>query len=234
MPKVSIIIPVYNTEKYLIKCLDSVKNQKMQDFEMIIINDGSIDNSETVVKQYIKDNSDINIKYFKKENGGLSSARNYGVANSCGEYIMFLDSDDYLDTDLLSNLEKYINEKIDVIKFKAKTVNEDGSVIQNLDGPVFEKCSGEEAFKNLIGKDKFIDVAWLYLYNREYYTTYNFNFDTVNKYHEDFGLIPHIIINAKSIISTNIYGYYYMQTINSITRNNDYSKTIKKYTIPLK
>lgn len=228
MPKISVIIPVFNTEKYIESCLNSVKNQKMKDFEIIIVNDGSTDNSENIIKQFISNNTSTDIKYFKKENGGLSSARNYGIAKANGEYIMFLDSDDYIDTNLFSNLEKYIKEKIDVIKYKAQTVNENGSIIQKLDGPVFPKCSGEEAFKKLIGKDSYIDVAWLYLYNRDFFTTNNFWYDTINKYHEDFGLTPQIIINAKTFISTGVYGYYYMQTNNSITRNEDYNKTIQK------
>lgn len=97
MPKVSIIIPVYNMEQYLIKCLDSVINQTLQDIEIICINDGSTDHSLEILKEYAsKDNRIIIID---KENGGLSSARNAGIKKSTGEYIGFVDSDDWISLD---------------------------------------------------------------------------------------------------------------------------------------
>ena len=77
MPRLSVIIPVYNVEKYIEKCLNSLKGQTMNDFEIIIVNDGATDNSEKVIKNYQKNNLELDIKYFKKENGGLASARNY-------------------------------------------------------------------------------------------------------------------------------------------------------------
>ena len=228
MPKISIIIPVYNTEKYIEKCLDSVINQEMKDFEIIVVNDGSTDNSENIINEYIHNNKDVDIKYYKKENGGLSSARNFGISKAIGNYIMLLDSDDYIDSELFKNLEKYINQEIDLIKFKMIKVNEKGEEIEKLSGPVFEKCTGEEGFKKLAGNDCFLEVACIYLYKREFFINNNFKYNTVNKYHEDFGLTPFVIINAKTMISTNIYGYYYMQTNNSIMRNEDYNKTIVK------
>ncbi len=228
MPKISIIIPVYNTGKYIEKCLDSVKKQTMKDLEIIVVNDGSTDNSEDVINNWIKDNPDIVTKYYKKENGGLSSARNYGIEKANGKYIMLLDSDDYIDSKLFENLEQYINNEIDLIKFKMTTVDESGKQIAKLSGPVFEKCTGEEAFEKLAGNDNFLEVACIYLYRREFFVENNFSYNTKNKYHEDFGLTPLIIINAKTVVSTEVYGYYYMQTENSIMRNEDYSKNIQK------
>ena len=101
MPKISVIVPVYNTEKYIEKCLQSILSQTMNDIEIIVVNDGSTDNSENVIKQIEKNNNTkIQIKYFKKENGGLSDARNYGVKKATGKYISFIDSDDYIDKNL--------------------------------------------------------------------------------------------------------------------------------------
>ena len=95
MPKVSVIVPVYNVEKYITKCLTSLINQTLDDIEIIIVNDGSTDNSEQIVKQFKRSHN--NIIYVTKENGGLSSARNFGLIYATGEYIAFLDSDDYVD-----------------------------------------------------------------------------------------------------------------------------------------
>lgn len=228
MPKISVIIPVYNTEKYIEKCLDSIYNQKMKDIEIIIVNDGSKDNSDTIIQKWIEKNKEnIQIKYLKKENGGLSDSRNFAIPYVTGEYISFIDSDDYIDKNLYSNLEKYMNEKIDLIKFKMQTVDEKGEILEKIDGPVFEKCTGEEGYEKLCTNDKFLDPACIYLYRTEFYKENNFKYK-LGAYHEDFGLTSLIILKAKSFVSTNEYGYYYLQTNNSITRNSNYEKEIKK------
>ena len=103
MPKVSIIVPVYNVEDYIKKCLDSLLNQTLKDIEIIIVNDGSKDNSEKIIKEYEKNNPE-KIVYIKKENGGLSDARNYGLPYAKGEYIAFLDSDDYVELDMYEKM----------------------------------------------------------------------------------------------------------------------------------
>ena len=225
MPKISVIIPVYNTERYIKKCLESLAKQKMQDFEVIIVNDGSTDNSEKLIKDYIK-SSKLNIKYLEKENGGLALARNYGVERALGKYISFLDSDDYLDENLFSELEKYMDEGIDLIKFKMKTIDEKGKVLEKLDGPVFDKCTGEEGYKKLCTTDKYIDPACIYLYRREFFVGNNFKYKL--RYHEDFGLTSLIIVQAKTFVSTKIFGYNYLQTEESLTRGKDYKKDIDR------
>lgn len=225
--KLSVIIPVYNTEKYIEKCLDSIANQTMKDLEIVIVNDGSKDNSENVIKQWIENNKDINVKYIKKENGGLSDARNFGVANASGKYISFVDSDDYLEKDLYKNLEQYMDKDVDLIKFKMSTYNANGQIIEKMDGPVFRQVTGEEAFSKLCTQDKFLEVACIYLYRREFFIKQNFKYE-LGTYHEDFGLTPWIMINAKSVVSTNEYGYCYLQRENSITTNQNPEKERKK------
>lgn len=114
-PKVSIIVPVYNVEKYLEKCLDSLAMQTLKDIEIIIVNDGSTDSSPEIIKQYEEKYN--NIKSYSKENGGLSDARNYGLKYVTGEYVAFLDSDDYVDTTLYEKMyNKAINEKADYVE----------------------------------------------------------------------------------------------------------------------
>lgn len=228
MPILSVIVPVYNTERYVEKCLESIAKQTMKDLEIIIVNDGSEDNSETVIKQWIeKNNRTISIKYIKKKNGGLSDARNYGVREAEGKYISFVDSDDYIDKDLYENLKQYMEENIDLIKFKMKTVNEQGEIIEKLDGPIFEECTGEEAFEELCSFEKYIDPACIYLYKREFFIKNKFQYE-LGTYHEDFGLTPLIMINAKNFISVKEYGYNYLQSNNSITRNENNEKNVKK------
>jgi len=227
MSKVSVIIPVYNMEKYIEKCLDSIINQTMKNIEVIIINDGSTDNSEQIILEYIKRHPEANILYFEKDNGGLSDARNYGVPYATGKYISFIDADDYIENNLYEKLEEFMDKDIDMIKFKMQTVNEDGEIIEKIEGPVFEECSGEQAFEKLCTSDKFMDPACIYLYKREFFIENKFKYE-LGTYHEDFGLTSLIIIKAKTFVSTNEYGYYYLQSNNSITRNDSREKRIKK------
>lgn len=105
MPKVSIIVPVYNVEKYIEKCLNSLVKQTMEDIEIIIVNDGSKDNSINVINKFIKQYPE-KIQYLEKKNGGLSDARNYGLPYAKGEYIAFLDSDDYVEEDMYEKMYK--------------------------------------------------------------------------------------------------------------------------------
>lgn len=221
MKKISVIIPVYNTEKYIDKCINSVLQQDLET-EIIVVNDGSTDNSKKIIEKY-KDK----IIYLEKENGGLSDARNYGLKYATGEYVAFLDSDDFIEKDLFLRLEKYIDKKIDIIKFKIKLVDENYKEIRKIPSPSFECVNGEKAFENLFGWDEFLEVSCGYLYRKEFFKENNFHFEK-GMYHEDFGLIPLVILKAKTVISLNIYGYNYLQTQNSITRNLDYSKTLKR------
>ena len=228
MPKISVVVPVYNTEKYVEKCLDSICNQKLNDLELIIVNDGSEDNSEAIIKKWIKNNENkVNIKYLKKENGGLSDSRNFAISYVTGKYISFIDSDDYISENLYSNLEKYIDENIDLIKFKMQKVDENGSILEKLDGPIFEKCTGEEGYEKLCTNDKFLDPACIYLYKTEFFKQNHFEY-AKGTYHEDFGLTSLIILKAKSFVSTSEDGYYYLQSNNSITRDVNYEKEIQK------
>ncbi len=116
MPKVSVIVPVYNVENYIEKCLESLVNQTLQEIEIIVVNDGSTDGSQTIINKYT-DKYENKVKCYTKENGGLSDARNYGLKYATGEYIAFLDSDDYVDVTLYEKMyKKAIEEKCDYVE----------------------------------------------------------------------------------------------------------------------
>jgi glycosyltransferase involved in cell wall biosynthesis len=227
MYKLTIIIPVYNREKTIKKALDSVVSQLDETTELIVVNDGSTDKTEELVKEYISERNS-NINYYIKENEGVASARNFGITHAKGEYIMFVDSDDYLEDNFIKELQTYLYENIDIIKFKAKNVDEQGNVISKINGPIFGEVNGEEAFNKLFYTDVLMDSPCVYVLKKALFTQNNLYF-RVGTYHEDFGLIPLILIKAKSVVSINTYGYNYVQTDNSITRNDDYKKTIKKF-----
>ncbi len=217
MPKFSIIIPVYNVENYIKKCLDSVFNQTYKDYEVIVVNDGTKDNSMDIVKNY-------DVKIINQKNGGLSSARNKGVEKANGEYIIFLDSDDYWEDKLLENINSSLDNNPDVVRFQIQdVVNDDVTKYP------------EEEFYNLSGKDAFIKIvkfhhvenAWCYAIKRKYYIDNKFKF-SLGKTHEDFGLMPLVIFKAKKVNSITYIGYNYIKRENSIINSNDYLKTKKK------
>lgn len=112
---ISIIIPIYNTEKYLIRCIDSVLNSSYQDFELILINDGSKDGCTDICKNYLK--KDPRIKYFEQKNEGVSVARNRGIEESRGEWIVFVDSDDFISRDFLSTIAEKEYQNYDLLIF---------------------------------------------------------------------------------------------------------------------
>lgn len=229
MPKISFIVPVYNTGLYIKKCLDSIINQTFKEkIEIILINDGSTDNSDELIKEYIeKNNSKDIIKYYTKENEGIAKTRNFGIDKANGKYIFFVDSDDYIDKETIKKLKPYIDNNIDMIKFKLQRIDKNNNILEKVDGPVFGETSGEEAFNMLYSEDVLLDSPCVYVIKRNMFTQNNFKFNRT--YHEDFGLIPLIILKAKSFVSIPDYLYYYVQGDNSITRNNDYEKTIKKF-----
>ena len=217
-PKFSIIVPVYNTEKYVKRCLDSIKSQTFKDYEVIIVNDGSTDNSSDIISKY-------SYKVINQENQGLSMARNNGVKDASGEYLIFLDSDDYIEKDLLKEINNSLSNNPDLVRYQIKEVFDNKDDINYEETP-FDNKNGVGAFK-LITNYHFVENAWAYAIKREFYLKEKFSFKK-GTYHEDFGLIPLVIIKSKIVNSINYVGYCYYQRDGSIMNSSDYSKTKKK------
>lgn len=217
MPKFSIIIPVYNVEKYIKKCLDSVFAQTEKDYEVIVVNDGTKDNSMDIVKNY-------DVKIVNQKNQGLSEARNTGLKNAKGEYILFLDSDDYIEKDLLKELNKSIKNKPDLVRFQIREVFD--AYKKDYNELSFTNKSGPEAF-SIICNYHFVENAWAYLYKKSYLEENNFTFKK-GTIHEDFGLVPLVIMKASNVNSMSYIGYNYVQREGSIMSQKNYEKTKKK------
>lgn len=221
MPKFSIIVPFYNTGLYLKKCLDSIFNQDYCDFEVILVNDGSSDDSYEIVDTYLKKYN--NIKYLYQENSGLSIARNNGVLKASGEYLLFLDSDDYYQPGLLKRLSLEV-DGCDVVRFQVQDAYSDGHVVKYCDN-VFSKMNGKKAFSNLV-MNHYVEIACIYCFKRSFWLKNKFTFKA-GAYHEDFGLIPLVLIKSKFIKSIDFYGYNYFKRDVSITNGCDYEKSKK-------
>ena len=221
MVKYSFIVPVYNTSNYLKKCISSLINQTYKNFEIIIVNDGSTDDSLDIINDYKESNK--NIKIINQKNGGLSNARNNGAKRASGEYIIFVDSDDYVEKNLLENIDNRLNNE-EVFRFQVREV-ENGKKTEYLERE-FENENGKDAFK-IISGFHFIEPAWCYVYKKDFYVKNKFVFKE-NCYHEDYGLIPYIILLARNVSCYNFIGYNYIIRNNSIMTTNDYNKTKKK------
>ena len=219
--KYSIIVPAYNTEKYIDKCLKSIFSNTYKNFEVIIVNDGSTDKTEDIINIYIKKYD--NIIYIKQKNMGLSMARNNGVKNATGDYLLFIDSDDYVEKNLLENINKDIDD-LDVLRYQLNMVFNDKIIPYG--EKEFNVTNGIDAFEKIV-RYKFIEMAALYVINRKYYLDNKFEFEK-NVYHEDYGLLPLVIATAKKVKSINYLGYNYVQRDGSIMSSNDTSKMKKK------
>jgi len=225
--KFSIIVPVYNVEKYLPKCIESILKQTYQDYELLLVNDGTKDNSQSIIDKYTEKYPD-KVKGFIKENGGLSDARNYGVRRASGEYIIFIDSDDYIDERLLENVYKEIEKysKLDVIGYNLVDLNEKYERIGVTKKPEFHNLSGEKAIIELVNGKKYFEPACGFAYCLEFWKENNFEY-MKGIYHEDFALTPIVILKANKVSIIDFDGYFYIQTQNSITRNGSFEKEKK-------
>lgn len=218
MPKFSIVIPVYNVEKYIKRTLDNVFNQTYKDFEVIVVNDGCTDKSIELAKEY-------KVKIVNDKHVGVSEARNIGEKYAKGEYLLFLDSDDYWGKELLENINNSLDNKPDLVRFQIRTVTDDNEVTEYNEED-FEGLNGIDAFQRIVNFH-FIESIWCYAIKREFYEKEKFKFKK-DMIHEDFGLTPLIIIKASKVNSISYIGYNYYRRSGSIMNTPEYSWTKRK------
>lgn len=206
MSLVTIIVPAYNAEKYIRKCLESVVHQSFDDYDVIIVNDGSSDNTEGIIKQYADKYSYIT--YYNKKNGGISSARNYGMDRlEQSKYVVFLDSDDYLDSEYLSNLVTKAEERqSDVVCSGQYRITEDGQIISHVQYNINNQGQCVLRHLNLHGK----------MYRIDYLKKHNLRFPEGKVYEENsFNLVAFFL--TKRISFLKYEGYYQLVHLGSIT-----------------
>lgn len=226
MIKISIIVPVFNVEKYLDRCITNIINQSYSNIEIIIINDGSTDNSLDICNKYKK--IDNRIIVINQENQGLSAVRNKGIDIATGEYILFVDSDDILNVDLLKNIESLLNKENDVICFQ-HSIN-DSMEYTYLDIEDKLKLSGEDFLELLYEKNKMFCVVWKYCYRKEFLDENKLKFHEGIIYEdEEWNTI--MLCKAKSVIFRDFVGYNYFIRGGSITTSN---KNINSYLSKIK
>lgn len=208
---VSVIIPVYNVESYLVKCLNSVINQSYSNIEIILVDDGSTDKSSEICDAYAK--NDDRIQVIHKINGGLSEARNVGIDYAKGQYITFIDSDDYIAKDYIEYLyNMLIQDDADISIVSNKKVWND---YEKLDELKMKKRSFQsiEAIEDLLYQKHIDNSAWGKMYKKSLFNQIRY---PIGKLYEDLGTTYRVFYNADRIIWCNQQKYYYFQRNNSI------------------
>lgn len=212
MPKISVIVPVYNVEKYLNRCIDSILNQSFEDFELILVDDGSPDNSGKICDEYAQ--NDARVKVIHKENGGLSDARNAGIEIAQGEFLSFIDSDDWVKEEYLNILyTNAINFDADISAVNLhKEYDERIEKASNVECGIY---SGVDSLKFLYNSKMsiYVNVACAKLYKKELFNETRY---PVGKLHEDGFTTYKLYYKAKKVHFSNDDLYCYYQRGNSI------------------
>ena len=226
--KLSVIVPIYKVEHYLVKCVDSLLNQDLspEEYEIILVDDGSPDRCGEICDEYAA--NFINIKVVHRANGGLSAARNSGIEVAKGKYVQFVDSDDYLEPNVLKTLvAKMETDNLDILRFNYQNVNERYEIFDpNKDGKCFvdyrdEICDGLDFLTNRLGPGCY---AWQFTIKRELLASCHFK---EGIYFEDTEWTPRLLLKARRVTSTDVLVYNYLIRQGSITQSVDEKKKRK-------
>jgi len=224
MKKVSIIVPVYNVEKYLEKCLTSLVNQTLDNIEIIVVNDGTKDNSQIIIDKF-KAQYPSKIVSIIKENGGQGSARNYGLKVASGEYIGYVDGDDYVDTTMFEKLYNVAKEDdSDIVICGNYVVDENNNVIQKeiLKIENNRKATISENRKILFDKM----AVWNKIYKADFLKSTQLEFRN-KKWYEDFDFSVNVLLSSKSISIVEEPLYYYLIRQGSTMNNSNINRNLE-------
>lgn len=216
MVKVSIVVPVYQVEKYLRKCLNSLVKQTLEEVEILVINDGSPDDSQRIINEFQKQYP-LKIRSFIKENGGLSDARNFGLDRATGEFIGFVDSDDEVSKTMFEEMYNLaVRHQAEMVVCNIQKVDEQGNCTQQLTQipNMPEKINLMENFS------VFADLSYFAcnkIFKRELFNHKRFK---KGVHFEDIQLIPQLILNCKTIAQTQNYYYQYLERTDSISKTH--------------
>ena len=206
-PLLTVVIPVYNVEKYLKRCIESILIQEWKNYDILLVDDGSTDNSPQICDGYAKAYDFISVIH--KKNGGLSAARNTGISHAEGEYVYFPDSDDWIEPDTFIALAEVVeSQKFDIISFNREFVKgeEDAIVSDSLVTQVFE---GKDAFVQMLRHSYITGFANDKIYRKSLFTDNDIQFP-IGKYYEDLGTNYKLFLSAKKVYATNQKYYHYL------------------------
>ncbi|MFL2100992.1 glycosyltransferase [Desemzia sp. FAM 23989] len=217
----SIIVPVYNVEVYLEKCIESLINQTFRNIEILLIDDGSTDNSLKLCNEYSEKYN--NIKVYHKSNGGLSDARNYGLIKASGNYVMFVDSDDYISLDACQRFyDVLMNEEFDIVTGNCLRIEPDREIKQIFNQSV-KNCEGKFFLEKQLETRTFYAAACRNIYKKDFLLKNNLSFKK-GIYHEDEQWTPRVFLTAKKVMNTSIVFYHHIIREGSITQKKSQEK----------
>jgi len=227
MIKVSVIVPIYKVEKYINNCVDSIINQTYSNLEIILVDDGSPDKCPQICDEYKK--KDNRVKVFHQVNGGVSSARNNGIKNASGDYIVFIDSDDYYNPNSVETMVRHIEDDTDLIVGGIKVIKSKDKTKKII--PLNKKYTEEEIEKYIAKSyyDDFFTSVTNKMYKASILKTCKFNNEL--NFGEDFDFNFQFIKNVKSVktISNLIYNYITYKNQESLSKIKDYEAQIICY-----
>lgn len=216
---ISVIVPVYNVDKYLERCVESIQNQSYKNIEILLIDDGSKDNSGDICDKLASKDSRIIVIH--KENGGLSSARNTGLDIAKGQWISFVDSDDYIHRDMLNNLHNCATCNGVAMAICGFTmVDEDGKYLK-LYIPTQQVLEGIELQRYFFEEGKGKEYVWNKLYNVDIFKDIRF---PIGKLYEDIFILPEVLLRSKKGAFISWEGYYYTQRNSGISKDLNISR----------
>lgn len=227
--KVSVIVAAYNVQDYIIKCLESLHNQRMQEVEFLIVDDGSSDLTGNYVKKFITQKKDARFKYLFKENGGQSDARNFGLEKAQGKYIWYVDGDDFIinDEEILNKLYQCAeNNNLDALMFNFKFDNTWGIKYSNKLG-LIQKESNVERGIDLLDVNQFNFSVWHFLFNRSFLEEKKIKF-LKNSTAEDLEYTVRVLLEATRMKYIPIIAYEYVYRQNSITKSQNENKVTQR------
>ena len=223
--KISIIVPVYKVEKYLERCIDRLINQTYKDIEIILVDDGSPDKCPRICDDYAKKSDRVIVIH--KKNGGLSDARNCGLLKATGEYILYVDSDDYIELDACEKLVAGMKENVDLVVGAYNEIRNGRSIKKRHSNILQNKVyNAKEYVISSIERDEWYAPAWLNLYSKSFLIS-NDLFYRVGIYFEDIEMLPRLFLANPKITYVDYPFYNYVIRENSIMTSNCTSEKIE-------
>lgn len=222
---ITIMIPAYNAEKYIGRCLESLKNQTYQDIEIVIVNDGSKDKTQSICEEYVREDS--RFRLINQKNGGEGAARNTGIRESKGQFLCFVDADDYVEADFIENMyQMHMEHNADLV-ICGFTELKDSDIINQTNGPV-EIMNQEDAMEKLLREDSFKGYVWNKMFSMQIVRDNQMQFDGSLAVWTDVLFVFQYMLHIKKAVFNPRPTYNYIYVENSASHLSNHLLGVEK------